>query len=92
MLIIILLLTTMKNDTFAFNKKRSMTKVFLLILGLLAVAMLLFCVRILFKKNGTFHSQHIGQSKAMRDRGIHCAQATDKIEYASKHNVIDMEK
>lgn len=36
--------------------------------------------------------QHIGQSKAMRQRGIHCAQSTDKIEYASKLNVEDMEK
>lgn len=69
-----------------------MAKLFLFTLALVGIAMLLFAVRILLKKNGTFHSQHIGQSKAMRDRGIHCAQSTDRMEYASKLNVTDMEK
>lgn len=69
-----------------------MAKIFLAVLALVGIAMLLLSVRIIFKKGGTFHSQHIGQSKAMRDRGIHCAQATDKIEYASKLDVTDMEK
>lgn len=54
-----------------------MWKTMLLTTGILAVCMLLFCVRILLKKGGHFHSQHIGQSKAMRQRGIHCVQAQD---------------
>ena len=54
-----------------------MWKTMLLTAGILAVCMLLFSVRILFKKGGRFHSQHIGQSKAMRQRGIHCVQAQD---------------
>jgi len=58
-------------------REKSMIKTLLLTLGIVAVAMLLFCVRILLKKGGRFHSQHIGQSKAMHDRGIHCAQAQD---------------
>ena len=69
-----------------------MARLFLLILSVVEVAVLLLCIRILLKRNGTFHSQHIGQSKAMRDRGIHCAQATDRIEHASTLNVTDMEK
>ena len=54
-----------------------MLKTALLALALVATAMLLFCVRILLKKNGRFSAKHIGQSKAMRDRGIHCVQAQD---------------
>lgn len=69
-----------------------MFKTFLVILPLLAVALVALAVQILLKKDGTFHSQHIGQSKAMRDRGIHCVQAQDKLEYRSKKSVEDMEK
>ena len=68
-----------------------MIDTFLAILPLLGIAVLFLAVRILLKKNGTFHSQHVGQSKAMRQRGIHCVQAQDKIEYSSKLNVEDMQ-
>ena len=36
------------------------------------------CVRIIFKKNGTFHSQDVGQSKAMHDRGVGCTRSQDR--------------
>ena len=54
-----------------------MIKTLLLTLAVVAAAMLLLSVRILLKKGGRFHSQHIGQSRAMRERGIHCVQAQD---------------
>ena len=57
--------------------RATMLKTMLLTAALLAVAMLLFCIRMLLKKGGRFHSLHIGQSKAMRQRGIHCVQAQD---------------
>lgn len=69
-----------------------MIKTFLAVLPLVGIALLLLAVRILLKKGGTFHSQHVGQSKAMRSRGIHCVQSMDRIEHASKLNVEDMEK
>ena len=34
--------------------------------------MAFFLVKVLFSKNGTFTSQHIHDSEAMRERGIHC--------------------
>lgn len=55
-----------------------MLKVFFIILSLLAVAMLLMCVRVLVKPDGKFSSQHIGESKEMRKRGITCATSTDR--------------
>ena len=58
--------------------------IFLAILGLVAIAFLLFSIRILIKKNGRFSSQHIGQSKAMKQRGIQCAQTQDRMAQKKK--------
>lgn len=52
---------------------------FLPILALIAIALLLMSINILIKKNGKFSSEHIGQSKAMKRQGIHCAQTQDKV-------------
>jgi len=46
-------------------------------IGLVALAMVGLCIRVLLKKNGRFSSQHIGGSKAMRERGIHCVNTQD---------------
>lgn len=40
--------------------------------------MILLAVRVLLKKNGTFVSQHIHDSEAMRQRGIHCVLDQDR--------------
>lgn len=45
---------------------------------LLGVGVLGMCARIIIKKNGTFHSQDVGQSKAMRDRGVGCTRSQDR--------------
>jgi hypothetical protein len=45
---------------------------------LLAVGMALLLVKVLGQKDGSFSSQHIHDSQAMRDRGIHCVIDQDK--------------
>ena len=40
--------------------------------------MIFFCVKLIFLKNGAFSSQHIHDSKAMRERGIHCVMDQDR--------------
>ena len=45
---------------------------------LLAVGMVLLLVKVLGRKNGTFSSQHIHDSEAMRERGIHCVMDQDR--------------
>ena len=48
----------------------------LLISGvLLAVGMALLLVKVLGRKDGKFSSQHIHDSQAMRERGIHCVMS-----------------
>lgn len=55
-----------------------MLKTILFSLIAVACAMLLLCVRVLLKKNGRFHSEHLSQSKAMRERGIGCVVSEDR--------------
>ena len=45
---------------------------------LLGVGMALLLVKVLGRKDGKFSSQHIHDSKAMRDRGIHCVMDQDR--------------
>ena len=40
--------------------------------------MVFFLVRVLFVKQGTFKSQHIHDSEAMKERGIHCVMDQDR--------------
>lgn len=52
-------------------------KLWLLTLILVAVAVVLLGVKVLFVKGGRFPSGHIRDSKAMRRRGISCAAHDD---------------
>lgn len=53
-------------------------------LALIIMVIVAFCVALLtiniWLRGGEFRSQHIGQSEAMRSKGIHCVQSMDKIE------------
>lgn len=55
-----------------------MIKLLLATTAVVAVAVLLLCVKVLLKRNGSFSSQHIHDSKAMRERGIHCVIDQDR--------------
>lgn len=55
-----------------------MIKTLLLTLLIVAVAMVLFCVKLLFKKNGRFSSQHVHDNPALRNMGIHCVMDQDR--------------
>jgi len=45
---------------------------------IIAIAMIFFLVRVLFTKQGRFKSQHIHDSEAMKERGIHCVMDQDR--------------
>ena len=55
-----------------------MMKILLLSTLIIAIGMIFFCIKLVFRKNGSFTSQHIHDSKAMRDRGIHCVMDQDR--------------
>ena len=59
---------------------------------IIAIGMAFFLVRVLFVKGGTFKSQHIHDSDAMKERGIHCVMDQDremrqKSEFAVNENI-----
>lgn len=55
-----------------------MIKAIIISTALIGLGILGMCVRIVFKKNGTFHSQDVGRSKAMRERGVGCTRSQDR--------------
>jgi hypothetical protein len=63
---------------FAFAKILKMVETLLFSVLIIAIAMALLLVKLLFKKDGKFSSQHIHDSKAMKERGIHCVMEQDR--------------
>ena len=45
---------------------------------IIAIAMIFLLVKVLLKRNGEFSSQHIHDSQAMKERGIHCVMDQDR--------------
>ena len=69
-----------------------MLKLALLTLGFVALSVLFLCVKMLLKPGSRFGSTHIGGSKAMRDRGIHCVQSMDAMERREKRTRVSERK
>ena len=55
-----------------------MTELLLIGTLIIAIGMLFLLVKVLLKSNGEFSSQHIHDSEAMRERGIHCVMEQDR--------------
>ncbi len=64
--------------TFAATKLIKMIETLFITVLIIAICITLLCVKVIFKKNGKFSSQHIHDSKAMKDRGIHCVMDQDR--------------
>ncbi len=45
---------------------------------IVAIGLAFMLIKVLTKKDGTFSSQHIHDSKAMKERGIHCVIDQDR--------------
>lgn len=45
---------------------------------IIAIAVALLLIKVVLKKNGRFSSQHIHDSEAMKERGIHCVVDQDR--------------
>lgn len=55
-----------------------MVELLLLSALIIAIGMAFLCVKLLFRKNGYFSSQHIHDNPAMKERGIHCVMDQDR--------------
>ena len=79
---------------FAPAKVQKMIETLLISTLIIAIAMLFFLVRVLFVKQGEFKSQHIHDSEAMKERGIHCVMDMDceMREGAKRHSLMKNEE
>ena len=59
-------------------KLRKMIETLLISALIIAIGMAFFCVKLIFRKDGQFSSQHIHDSEAMKSRGIHCVMDQDR--------------
>ena len=59
-------------------KLQKMIETLLCTVLIIAIAMILLCVRVILKKNGSFQSQHIHDNAALRKQGIHCVIDQDR--------------
>ena len=48
-------------------------------IGVLLAAMVLLSLGVIFRKDHSFRSQHIHENRRMKQDGIHCATAEDKL-------------
>ena len=55
-----------------------MIKLFIFSVLIIAICMALFSVKLLFKKDGKFSSQHIHDNPGLRKQGIHCVIDQDR--------------
>lgn len=64
--------------TFAPAKLIKMVEKIVICTLIIAIAVIFLCVKVIFKRGGSFSSQHIHDSEAMRERGIHCVLDQDR--------------
>lgn len=64
-------------------------KTLLLTLLIIAVSMALLAITIIIKKNGRFPNTHVSGNKALRKRGIKCAQSQDRDARKENHMAIE---
>ena len=63
---------------FAPAKVVKMNEIIAISTLIIAISMAFLCIKLFFLKDGRFTSQHIHDSKAMRERGIHCVMDQDR--------------
>lgn len=63
---------------FAPAKVIKMVEKIVIVTLIIAIAIAFLCVKVIFRRNGSFASQHIHDSEAMRQRGIHCVLDQDR--------------
>lgn len=61
-------------------------------IALLGIAVLGLSVRILWGSDHRFGAHDVGESKAMRERGIHCAKSQDREQRRSNPHRINPSK
>ena len=62
-----------------------MVKIFLFSVLIIAICIALLSVKLIFRKNGKFSSQHVHDNPGLRKQGIHCVIDQDREARQAKH-------
>lgn len=62
----------------------------LIVTGLLLVAVFMLSVGVIFRKDHSFRSQHIGENERMKQDKIHCATSQDRESRRQGEHKIDV--
>ena len=65
-------------------------KQILIVIGIIAIACILLCIRVILVKGGRFSSQHISENKRMKQDQIHCATSQDREARRKNNNQLDV--
>ena len=57
-------------------------KIVLITIAVVSISILALSIRIVLIKDGKFPETHISRNKEMKEKGIQCVQAMDRIEHA----------
>ncbi len=60
------------------QKYEIMLQTVFITLLIVAISLALLCIKLLLVRGGKFPNTHVGSSKAMKQRGIHCVKAQDR--------------
>ena len=64
-------------------------KILLISTLIIAIGMAFLLIKVLSSKNGSFTSQHIHDSQAMKERGIHCVIDQDREMRTKSRTAVD---
>ena len=56
-----------------------MIKILLFSVLIIAISVALLSVKLIFRKNGKFSSQHVHDNPGLRKQGIHCVVDQDRV-------------
>lgn len=62
----------------------------ILVIGLVGLAFVGLCIKIILLPNGRFGSEDVGANKAMRERGIHCTKTQDRQAQRGNEHHLDV--
>lgn len=71
-------------------KIRKMAEIFFVSVLIIAISVILLCIKIILRKGGKFSSQHVKDNPGLRKNKIHCVMEQDREDRKSKYGRLDM--
>lgn len=67
-----------------------MAEIFFVSVLIIAISVILLCIKIILRKGGNFSSQHVKDNPGLRKNKIHCVMEQDREDRKSKYGRLDV--